>query len=565
MKVPKEIQCPGRRSTAFSTTSDAGVQAAAEIVAVISSDIDSDEDSGRLPKKTVSSAASSSSTSSLTSSPYKMLLSGRFLLGTLALSCLVSFSAGRVCHHILHEGVKRVRSTIRTSAGSEVPYGAPPSPLPSEHQSHPVLPHPVLPEGKPVPSTMYSSKQFDTSMTVSSDNILLSHPPHLPQGHDHSATVEITEAGESRAALKELIPEDYVEELHQPAGQHLLVDIENVDGLFLNSEERLAEAMVTLVQESGLTMLSYHCHALAPMGVSCMGVLLESHVSFHTWPIPGVITLDVFTCGPKPLLPLLESIEKLFGIPKTYDDTDGGDMNDPANQPHTVWSFKKRGFPDLHSAGDETSRNPEDVDLDEFLLGYMDFEAKEEVASVQTDFQNIEIFDVINPRFRTLEEYYQSVSGKSEDAASYQSQHPEFYRPDRIVYLDKIMQSRLYGEAAYHETLVHPALFAHPDARRVAIIGGGEGATLREALKHKTVERVTMVEIDEVMVNVSRQYLPEWSDCSMLEGSSGGSCFDDPRAEVVFTDAIAWFVENFGAKETVKEEDRYDIIIMDAL
>ena len=64
---------------------------------------------------------------------------------------------------------------------------------------------------------------------------------------------------------------------HRPAGQHLLVDIKGVDSDFLNSEELLSKAMVDTVLESGLTMLSYHCHSLLPSGVSCVGVLLESH------------------------------------------------------------------------------------------------------------------------------------------------------------------------------------------------------------------------------------------------------------------------------------------------
>ncbi|EED92531.1 predicted protein, partial [Thalassiosira pseudonana CCMP1335] len=80
-------------------------------------------------------------------------------------------------------------------------------------------------------------------------------------------------------------------------GQHLLVDIKDVDAQFLNSEERLATAMISLINESKLTLLSYHCHSLVPIGVSCAGVLLESHIAFHTWPLEGVITLDLFTCG----------------------------------------------------------------------------------------------------------------------------------------------------------------------------------------------------------------------------------------------------------------------------
>ena len=107
-------------------------------------------------------------------------------------------------------------------------------------------------------------------------------------------------------------------------------------------------------------------------------------------------------------------------------------------------------------------------------------------------------------------------------------------------------------------------MFTHSNPKRVAIIGGGEGATLREVLKHKTIETVTMIEIDELMVNVSKQYIPEWSDCSMIVGSTP-SCFDDPRTELFFTDGIAWFIHGYLNADTIIDEQLYDIIIMDAL
>lgn len=77
------------------------------------------------------------------------------------------------------------------------------------------------------------------------------------------------------------------EDLHRPSGQHLLVDMKGVDSDFLNNEERLAQAMVDTVRESGLTMLSYHCHALLPSGVSCVGILLESHSKFGSGSCEG--------------------------------------------------------------------------------------------------------------------------------------------------------------------------------------------------------------------------------------------------------------------------------------
>ena len=125
-------------------------------------------------------------------------------------------------------------------------------------------------------------------------------------------------------------------------------------------------------------------------------------------------------------------------------------------------------------------------------------------------------------------------------------------------------QSTLYGEAAYHEALVHPSMIAHPNPRRVAIIGGGEGATLREVLKHNTVEEATMVEIDGELVEMCKKYLPEWSNCTDVAGGDADSCFDDPRATAVYDDAFGWFVDRFGGGGG-EERDKFDVIIMDAL
>ena len=125
------------------------------------------------------------------------------------------------------------------------------------------------------------------------------------------------------------------------------------------------------------------------------------------------------------------------------------------------------------------------------------------------------------------------------------------------------MQSTSKGERAYHESLVHPAMLAHPNPNRVAIIGGGEGATLREVLKHNTIKEAIMIEIDKEMVSVSHQHLRDWSDCSDLVGSSKW-CGDDPRAKIFYEDALAWFIDRYYDKNNITD-DYLDIIIMDAL
>ena len=191
-----------------------------------------------------------------------------------------------------------------------------------------------------------------------------------------------------------------------------------------------------------------------------------------------------------------------------------------------------------------------------------------QVVSATTSFQRMDIYDVLRPGIQSMELYKQSLA----DDDSYESLHPEFFAPDRIVFLDGVLQSRRTGDAAYHESLVHPAMFAHKHPRRVAIIGGGEGATLREVLKHNTVEKVVMIDIDEEMVGLSREFLPFWSDCSMLFNITD-SCFTDPRVETYYEDAFQWFMNRFSAEEenTTDQpnprsmEEPFDVIIMDAL
>lgn len=219
-----------------------------------------------------------------------------------------------------------------------------------------------------------------------------------------------------------------------------------------------------------------------------------------------------------------------------------------------MWAHKTRGYPQ----GDQQSIEAELSDMEYFPVGKMT-DYKNEVAFTSTNFQTVRVYDVLIPGAQSVEAYKKSLSNDG----SYESRNPELFAPDRIVYLDGVLQSRRSGEAAYHETLIHPSMFAHKNPKRVAIIGGGEGASLREVLKHKTVENVTMIEIDKIMVDVSRKYIPSWSDCSELEGSTA-SCFDDPRVEVQYRDAFAWFIDNFPADKPALIEP-FDVIVMDAL
>lgn len=114
----------------------------------------------------------------------------------------------------------------------------------------------------------------------------------------------------------------------------------------------------------------------------------------------------------------------------------------------------------------------------------------------------------------------------------------------KVLVLDKDVQSTERDEHVYHDTLVHPAMLAHPEPRKVLVVGGGEGATLREVLRHPSVERCVMVDIDGELMDIAREFLPEWHQ----------GAFDDPRAEVHAEDARAW-LEN--------HDESFDVILVD--
>ncbi len=120
------------------------------------------------------------------------------------------------------------------------------------------------------------------------------------------------------------------------------------------------------------------------------------------------------------------------------------------------------------------------------------------------------------------------------------------YNWGRILVLDGAIQSSEDDEALYHEMLVQPAMLRHPEPRDVLIIGGGEGATLREVLVHRSVKSAVMVDLDREVVELSREHLVAWHR----------GAFNDPRVRLIYDDGRK-FVEN--------DDALYDVIIIDVV
>jgi spermidine synthase/S-adenosylmethionine decarboxylase proenzyme len=260
-------------------------------------------------------------------------------------------------------------------------------------------------------------------------------------------------------------------------GSHVLADISGSTSSLLNDGPGLEALLVQASVEAGATVLMSHHHAFDPQGATAVVVLAESHVSIHTWPEWGGATLDAYTCGsadPELLIDLV-----IAGL-------------DPVNVRRATVPRVVPG-----GTGDPAFR------FAEFITPADRYE--HDLAELYTS---------------GTSEFQDYLIGRS-DAWG------------RMLVLDGVVQSTEADEFIYHEGIVHPAAYAASataPVRDVLILGGGEGACLREALRWNSVERVTMVDIDAEVVAACREYLPNHHQ----------GAFDDPRVNLIHGDAVAY-------------------------
>lgn len=114
----------------------------------------------------------------------------------------------------------------------------------------------------------------------------------------------------------------------------------------------------------------------------------------------------------------------------------------------------------------------------------------------------------------------------------------------RMLVLDGIVQTTIKDEFVYHEMITHIPLFTHPNPKKVLVVGGGDGGAIREILKHPSVEKAVLCEIDGDVVAECKKYLPEIS-CAL----------DDSRCEVFIGDGIKYVHEH---------KNEFDVIIVDS-
>ncbi|MFC5475081.1 polyamine aminopropyltransferase [Paraherbaspirillum soli] len=286
-------------------------------------------------------------------------------------------------------------------------------------------------------------------------------------------------------------------------GLHLTADCYGCrcDGALLLDPEQLRRFVVQQTTLSGLTIVGEKFHPFqaadgSAAGVTCALLLAESHLAIHTWPERNAVTLDVYVCNytsdnSAKASGLLDAL--IAGFAPSQSQThrlqrgEGGAGQTLALEQLTP-----------HSAYGTRLSPP--------------------LAQMQSPFQRIEIAD-----------------------------SAEF---GKVMRLDGAFMTSERDEFFYHECLVHPAALAHPQPRRALIIGGGDGGSSEELLKHPSIAHITLCEIDPAVIQLARRHLQQ-----IHRGA-----LDDPRVRHVAQDGFAFVLE---AARHPAAEHAYDLILLD--
>jgi spermidine synthase len=270
-------------------------------------------------------------------------------------------------------------------------------------------------------------------------------------------------------------------------GLHLIGDLTGCrcDPQLLLDGERFREKCIEFVNDSGLTIMDVSFHQFEGSGFTGAVVLAESHLAIHTWPETGGLTLDVYVCN--------YSADNSAKARKVFDAIiEHFQPTDAAR--HEI------------ERGEHLLMEP----LNDSTGFYI--RARRRLGEWQTRYQKMAIFDT--------------------------AQYGKLFR------LDGFNMTSEKEEFVYHENLIHPALAAHNAPRKVLVIGGGDGGSSEEALKHPSVEQVTMVEIDEDVIRVAKEHF----------GAVHNGVFDNPKLRVLIDDGMRF------VRET---NEKFDLIALD--
>jgi spermidine synthase len=270
-------------------------------------------------------------------------------------------------------------------------------------------------------------------------------------------------------------------------GLHLIGDLTGCrcDPQLLLDGERFRAKCLEMVESCGLTTMDATFHQFEGSGFTGTVVLAESHLAIHTWPERQGLTLDVYVCN--------FSADNSVKAQRLFDQLVA------YFQPAEV---AKHAL----DRGEHLLMEP----LNDSTGFYI--KATRQLGQWQTRFQKLAIYDT-----------------------------PHY---GKLFRLDGFNMTSEKDEFVYHENLIHPALTAHAAPKKVLIIGGGDGGSSEEALKHPSVEQVTIVEIDGEVIEMAKEHFK----------AVHNGVFDNPKLRVLVED---------GMKFVRDTQEKFDLIALD--
>lgn len=294
-------------------------------------------------------------------------------------------------------------------------------------------------------------------------------------------------------------------------GRHIIVEYYDCSPNLLNDVTFIESCMESAAEDAGATIINSTFHHFSPYGVSGVVVIQESHLAIHTWPEYGFASVDLFTCG--------GAVDPwvAYKILKAKFEAGHGSAMELSRGEMALLSqkaFDVKSLRDEKSAEDGTPLKTKDIwftERDEQIALSLKHDAK--LYDHQSGFQKVEI---------------------------YQTQ-----AYGNMLTLDGMVMTTEKDEYVYHEMISHIPTLTHAKPKRALVIGGGDGGTVRELLKHDSYDEVVMVEIDEKVIEASKMFLP-----------SIAAALEHPKLNLIVDDGIKYVNAAVGGS--------FDIVIVDS-
>ena len=293
-------------------------------------------------------------------------------------------------------------------------------------------------------------------------------------------------------------------------GRHVLVEYYGCDAEILGDASLLEKAVVKAAKDAGATVLNSTFHQFAPVGTSGVVVIQESHLAIHTWPEFQYAAVDLFTCGD--MIDPWVSFNSLKGSLKS-------DFSSPLEMLRGQFELLPEVDHDEVWEHEDAPQIPPKYTRNVWFTEYEEDHGLslrhkgDKLFDKQSDFQRVTVLDT--------------------------------YKFGKMLTLDGAIMTTENDEYVYHEMITHPALQLTGDPKRVLIVGGGDGGAARECLRYDSLEEVVVAEIDEMVVDVSKEFLPTIS-----------SSFGDKRTTLAIGDGIKYVAE--------AEAGSFDVVIVDS-